>query len=272
MNTGNSRIKLELAAILDRRYRDEIGVDEVLGLMLQISFALLMVFIIAYYLYRSNVGVELEEVKQHFDKPLIEKQRQILLNALDKTDAGERNRLGLSIFTSTDENGNLLFKLEGLLENGRITENPIVRDSFVNGCRLAREKLPFRDQFENEWFDSVISEADLKNKSGATSKSRNLENLTADNKIWLKENIGKRIKAVSEDSVKLQRLALSQQQSYYRQHPETLNDPEISNLIKKYSAASPEEKEDLISLLRDKLYQHAKKVFEEQGVPLLNDI
>ena len=92
MNSGNSRIKSEIAAVLDRRYRDEMDVDEILGLMLQISFALLMVFVIAYYLFRAKVGVEMEEVKQHYDKPLIEKQRQILLNALDKIEADQRNR------------------------------------------------------------------------------------------------------------------------------------------------------------------------------------
>lgn len=272
MNSGNSRIKSEIAAILDRRYRDEMDVDEILGLMLQISFALLMVFVIAYYLFRAKVGVEMEEVKQHYDKPLIEKQRQILLNALDKVEGEERNRLGLNVFSSLDEKGDMCFDLEGLLENGKISGNPIVRNHFIDGCRLAREKLPFEEKLSSEWFASVISAADLENSSGALSRGRKLDSLTENNRIWIRESIRKRIKATHEDTVKMQRLALSLQQAYYRQNPEAIKDSEISDLVKRYAVASPEEKENLIILISDKLYQHAKKVFEDQGVRLLNDI
>ena len=66
------------------------GTDDLQGLLLQVSFAVMMVFMLAYFLFRADASREREE-------QLLELERQKLVVAADAVRAARRARYGLSV-------------------------------------------------------------------------------------------------------------------------------------------------------------------------------
>lgn len=255
--------------------QEEVTPDELLALLLQISIALLMVFMMAYLLFRTDIDMEIQEVRETRDllrknKNLltsypVEIKKLTLLNALDEIERNERDELGLNLFRRENVDGGVHFVTEGLLDGDKVADNALVRHHFLMGCERAKRRLADLNALRALWRESVLREAMSEDDGAIASMTPELDN-------WLNETISERITMIREDTLELQRALLSHLQSFYIEHPEALRDEAITDMVEKYRSASENERNQLIIQLRNHLYSYAKSVFEKQNVPLLNDI
>ncbi len=268
MRMLDPRDRREIATILGVDAPNEMTPDEIMGLMLQIFIALLMVFIIAYFLFRTSVQMEAAEAAKIVKQYPVEQQKFKLLNSLDKVEENARTKLGLAMFSRTTPAGRLVFKLNGLLSGDRLANNPIVKNQFKQGCQYAGAHLADPEKMEKEWYSGVLKISGVKTNT-APGKPNALDK---QNGVWLREEIRKRVKAVSGDTRNLQRSVLAMLQTYYIQHPERLRDPAIRGMVKRYNRLDSAGREALITELQDKLHRHARELFTKQGAPLLKDL
>lgn len=266
------------------------NMDHALALLCQVTLALLIVFVMMNVFFRSKMKAEVDEAKgkvayykerwdevrssepgQEYEKKekvLIELQRQKLIKELDKVEAEDRLKLGLSLFIKPNASGQPETVTINILKADKIVDA-----YFISGCQVAKEKLASQDQMKADWLFRTLSLAGMQLAEGQAQVITQSENIvTADNCQWLKAEIDKKIGGIYVDCCNLQRSVLTELQRYYRQNPDALKNTQVYSLIKRYPAATPEEQGELISLISDGLYQYVKSVFDTQGVPLLSEV
>lgn len=280
----------KLSEILGHQ-QDDAGVGEMLELLSQITLAVLIVFIIAAIMYKNNAMEDAQAAKdaaikmsnelntartsetgtmqKELDKDLVQIQREKLLNAIDKVEAEDRERIGLATFARKDPNGSLSFAVDGILVKDKITDNPIVRDRFVNGCKFAKERIPYEDNMRRDWLTRVLLMSGLRLSDDSNDKSASI--LATENEQWLYTEIRVRVKAVCTDSRNLQRAVLASLIRFYIDDTEQLKDTPVYKLVKTYNSAKPEEREALANRVVTELYDHVRSVLEAQA-PLMSGI
>ena len=268
MITLDLRTKGKIADLLGGRSHEEMDADEIMALLLQISLGLMMVFIIAYFVYRGYVGTQLAQVTAYPQH----KQKQILENVLERVVAEERNAMGLSIFTTLGPGGKRTYNVSGVLADDKLTDNPQMRQRFLALCSAAKERLPFNERMEDSVFIRVLDGAELQTNAPPAAMRKDRGVIARENELWLRQASKNQVQAMYADAIMVERLALGQLQRYYREHPEALTDVEIRRLITEYRTAPPERQDELIQVIRDRLYRHAKAIFQEQGAILLHEI
>ena len=85
-----ARLKRFLVCGADRAGREAMDVDELQGLLLQISFAIMIVFMMAYFLFRADTRKRQEE-------QVLETERQKLVIAAEAVEGEMRARYGLDV-------------------------------------------------------------------------------------------------------------------------------------------------------------------------------
>lgn len=277
-------------ALLSRGSRQETTTSDIFELFLQISLVLLIIFIMMNMTFRAKAQAEVEEAKglltyyrekmeeimttepgelyEEKEKALIELQKQKLINALDAVENQDRARLGLAMLCQTKEDGQTVFVVEGVLNGEQIIDH-----YFIEGCKFAKERLPFQNQMANDWLVRVLMLAGMRlTESSNILITQNPGIVNKENEQWLKEEIGKKLSSLNAECCGLQRAVVAELQKFYRQNTALVKDTEVYGIIKRYPSATPKEQNELIHLITDGLYQHAKSVFEKQGVPLLDAV
>ncbi|MBO4447935.1 MAG: hypothetical protein J5807_00420, partial [Kiritimatiellae bacterium] len=87
--------------------------DDLQGLLLQVVLALLMVFMIAYFMFVSNAKKEQKE-------QLIDLNRQKLIVATGKVDETRRMRYGLNALMTQGVDGRRVFDADSHFRDGRL--------------------------------------------------------------------------------------------------------------------------------------------------------
>ena len=103
------------------------GTDDLQGLLLQIAFAIMMVFMLAYFLFRAEASRERQE-------QVLEIERQRLVLAADAVRASHRARYGLAALAP---DGAGAFDPALVLRDGRLVDVPALRDAFRSGLSAA---------------------------------------------------------------------------------------------------------------------------------------
>ena len=120
----------------DRR-AGAMGVDDLQGLLLQISFAIMIVFMMAYFLFRADARKRQEE-------QLLEIERQKLVIAVEATDAEMRERYGLNIIEELARPDAVPVFTSG----DSLTEDLDVRAAFLRG-RIVFQNMTVKNYFLN---------------------------------------------------------------------------------------------------------------------------
>lgn len=288
--TAKALTTKKIRVLLNRDSHSEMTTSDVFELFLQVSLVLLIIFIMMNLMFRAKAKAEVEEAKgkltefrdkmeiimttepgqmyEKMEKSIIELQRQKLLTALNEVENQDRAEIGLAMFAQRKEGGQVEFNVAGVLQGARINNS-----YFSEGCRYAKKHLPFQSKMAIDWLKRVLIIAGLELAlDSVTIITKNSQVVNKANEQWLKEEINKRLITLSDDTSNMQRAVIARLQKYYRQNPDALKNTEVYGLVKRFIAATPEQKGELVGLLVEGLYAHAKSVFENQNVPLLSQV
>ena len=192
--------------------------DDLQGLLLQIVFALLMIFIIAYFIFiASQKKVRAEEV--------MEINRQKLTLAIEKVAEDHRVRYGLNALMTQGTDGKRTFEPDAHVQSGSIALAPAAKTAFSSGSAAAFADYSSPDALAEGWRTEVMSAAAL-----------NETDLKPEEKAWLETALAKEIENVRLDARGVQRSLAARLQRQWIENPDLLGDVkdvgEIADLLR----------------------------------------
>ena len=192
--------------------------DDLQGLLLQIVFALLMIFMIAYFIFiASQKKVRAEEV--------MEINRQKLTLAIEKVAEDHRVRYGLNALMTQGTDGKRTFEPDAHVQSGSIALAPAAKTAFASGSAAAFADYSSPDALAEGWRTVVMSAAAL-----------NETDLKPEEKAWLETALAKEIENVRLDARGVQRSLAARLQRQWIENPDLLGDVkdvgEIADLLR----------------------------------------
>lgn len=180
--------------------------DDLQGLLLQVSLALLMVFMIAYFIFVGNAKKEQEE-------QIIDLNRQKLLLALDQVAENHRVRYGLNALMTQGVDGRRTFDADEHVKGGRLDLAPAAKAAFASGSRAAAADYRAPGALAADWTTNVLAAAGLVR-----------EKLSADELDWLDGEIARNVEEVRLDARGVQRALAARLQRQWIDDPEAFKD------------------------------------------------
>ena len=179
--------------------------DDLQGLLLQVVFALLMVFMIAYFIFVANQKKErVEEV--------MALNRQKLTLALEKVAEDHRVRYGLNALMTQGTDGRRTFEPDEHVKGGRIVLAPAAKTAFAQGSKAAFADYADAPRLAEVWRESVLKEAAL-----------SVEDLASEEAEWLAKALETEIENVRLDARGVQRSLAARLQRQWIERPEALD-------------------------------------------------
>lgn len=180
--------------------------DDLQGLLLQVVFALLMVFMIAYFIF-------VEMSRKERAEEILEVNRQKLVLALEKVAEDHRVKYGLNALMTQGTDGRRSFDADEHVKGGRIELAPAAKAAFASGSAAACADYRDSAALAVAWKSAVLNEAKLEEAV-----------LTADEKTWLDDEIARSVEEVRLDARGVQRALAARLQRQWIENPSALGD------------------------------------------------
>lgn len=200
------------------------AINDVQALLLQISFAIMMVFMIAYFIFRTQASRKAEE-------QVLELQRQRITAALDAATVDAEARYGLTVLTTLGEDGTVIYNPDACIEEGRLTSVPQLRNAFCGGAVNASRDFSDLLALRRDWVADVLDRAEL--TPGV---------LQAGNAEWLGEAVDSRLSRLRERVRNVQLYGAARLQEYWAAHPSKMEDPAVQKLLDEFARADEEKR------------------------------
>ena len=247
-----TREGLRLALGARRVSSDGEGIGDLQSLLLQISFAIMMVFMMAYFLFRNRTIEETET-------QILEMQRQKLVAAVETVAADYGARYGLPVLAARGADGDARYHPEDCIVDGRLTEVPTLRRAFCSGASNARADYDDALALRREWLSRILAGAELDEHA-----------LKDENREWLGGEVDSRIAGLREEVRNVQLLSAALLQEHWAAHPELIDDPKLSRLLDAFQKAGEEERLRLASDVAAILRRHCLEYLSrEAGADML---
>ena len=180
--------------------------DDLQGLLLQVVFALLMVFMIAYFIF-------VEMSRKERAEEILEVNRQKLVLALEKVAEDHRVKYGLNALMTQGTDGRRSFDADEHVKGGRIELAPAAKAAFASGSAAACADYRDSAALAVAWKSAVLNEAKLEEAA-----------LTDDEKTWLDDEIAHSVEEVRLDARGVQRALAARLQRQWIENPSALGD------------------------------------------------
>lgn len=180
--------------------------DDLQGLLLQVVFALLMVFMIAYFIF-------VEMSRKERAEEILEVNRQKLVLALEKVAEDHRVKYGLNALMTQGTDGRRSFDADEHVKGGRIELAPAAKAAFASGSAAACADYRDSAALSAAWKSAVLNEAKLEETA-----------LTDDEKAWLDDEIVRSVEEVRLDARGVQRAIAARLQRQWIENPSALGD------------------------------------------------
>ena len=180
--------------------------DDLQGLLLQVVFALLMVFMIAYFIF-------VEMSRKERAEEILEVNRQKLVLALEKVAEDHRVKYGLNALMTQGTDGRRSFDADEHVKGGRIELAPAAKTAFASGSAAACADYRDSAALAVAWKSAVLNEAKLEETA-----------LTDDEKTWLDDEIARSVEEVRLDARGIQRALAARLQRQWIENPSALGD------------------------------------------------
>lgn len=192
--------------------------DDLQGLLLQIVLALLMVFMISYFIFVANQ-------KKMRDEEVMELNRQKLTLAIDKVAEDHRVRYGLNALMTQGTDGKRTFEPDAHVQGGTFALTPATKAAFSTGSKAAFSDYANPVSLAADWQADVMTAANL-----------NASDLKDAEMDWLAKALQTEIENVRLDARGVQRSLAARLQKQWIEHPEAFKDVsdagEIADLLK----------------------------------------
>lgn len=211
------------------------GVDDLQGLLLQISFAIMIVFMMAYFLFRSDARKRQEE-------QLLEIERQKLVIAAEATDAEMRERYGLTVIDDLAQYGSVPV----FTKDDALTDDPDVRSAFLKAIRNGGGDLSDPLELRRRWIGRVcevarLDEADLSKQASD----------------WLSQEADGALSRYGESVRRAGYRAAAELQRYWIANPSLLGDAKVADILSQLDGAGEERRLLLVTELSAALKSRA---------------
>lgn len=180
--------------------------DDLQGLLLQVVFALLMIFMIAYFIF-------VDQQKKMRVEEVMALNRQKLTLALEKVAEDHRVRYGLNALMTQGTDGKRTFEPDEHVKDGRIALAPAAKSAFAQGSAAARTDYSDVAKLGDDWRSAVFAEAQLEESALADSE-----------RDWLTKALATEIENVRLDARGVQRSLAARLQKQWIENPDALKD------------------------------------------------
>ena len=180
--------------------------DDLQGLLLQVVFALLMIFMIAYFIF-------VDQQKKERVEEVMALNRQKLTLALEKVAEDHRVRYGLNALMTQGTDGKRTFEPDEHVKGGRISLAPAAKAAFAQGSAAARGDYADVAKLGDDWRSAVFAEAKLEESALAGSE-----------RDWLAKAVSTEIENVRLDARGVQRALAARLQKQWIENPDALKD------------------------------------------------
>lgn len=141
-----------LAHLTGRKSSSAATTDDLQGLLLQVVFALLMIFMIAYFIF-------VDQQKKVRAEEVMALNRQKLTLALEKVAEAKRVKYGINALLVQGVDGKRVFDPDTIVTGSTISLTPAAKQAFAQGGRAAFVDYADRGATTAEWRNEVFSEA-----------------------------------------------------------------------------------------------------------------
>ena len=187
------------------------SVDDLQSLLLQIVFALLMIFIIAYFIF-------VEETKKERAEQVLDLNRQKLVLALEKTVENHRIKYGLNALMTQGIDGSRIFDASSHVHGGALSLAPAAAKAFSAGSAAAFQDYSDAEKLHESWVKEVMEAA-------AAGE------LGEEEKAWLNDAVAERIEMVRLDTRGVQRALAARLQESLIESSSSLGTIEDANAL-----------------------------------------
>ena len=195
--------------------------DDLQGLLLQIALALLMIFMIAYFIF-------VDQQKKERVEEVMALNRQKLTLALDKVAEDHRIRYGLNALMTQGTDGKRTFEPDDHVKGGRIVLAPAAKSAFASGSQAALADYADRTNLLASWRADVFAEAKLEPEALSESEAD-----------WLDTALATEVENVRLDARGVQRALAARLQRQWIENPAALDEAQdvgaIADLLKSKS-------------------------------------
>lgn len=181
-----------------------VSTDDLQGLLLQVVFALLMIFMIAYFIF-------VEQQRKARAEEVMELNRQKLTLAIEKVAEDRRIGYGLNALMTQGLDGKRTFHPDQFVQAGRIKMADAAKSAFSAGSKAAYADYSSPAALAERWRTDVFSEAGLK-----------AEDLSEKEVAWLEKALAAEIENVRLDARGVQRALAARLQRQWIDNPKTL--------------------------------------------------
>ena len=196
---------------LDREM--DVGVDDLQGLLLQVSLAIMMIFMMAFFMFRMKSEKEQQE-------QVMELTRQKLSLACDRVESEYRARYRLGVLIGSDESGRAAFSPDRVIDGASIVSDRTVKDAFREGGRLASGDYAYPGKLLGLWREKAVKYAELGDGD-----------LQPADEKWLAEQLERRIEGLRDTVYNMQRSCAARLQRAWLANPDRIGDPELAALV-----------------------------------------
>ena len=201
-----------------------VGVDDLQGLLLQVSLAIMMIFMIAFFMFRMKSEKEQQE-------QVMELTRQKLALACDRVEGEYRTRYGLGVLMEPGESGRAAFSPDKVIDGASMVPDRAVKEAFREGGRLAAGDYAYPEKLAELWRTKVVKCAELGG-----------DGLGPDDEKWLAEQLERRIASVRSTVYNVQRSCAARLQRAWLADPDRIGDPELAALVGKLKGVDEAER------------------------------
>jgi len=180
--------------------------DDLQSLLLQVVFALLMVFVIAYFLF-------VERQKKEREEAVMDLNRQKLTLALEKTAEDHRVRYGLNALMTQGTDGKRTFEPDDHVRDGQLVLAPAAKSAFASGSAAAFADYGDTAALAAAWREATLKEAGLAADALSEGEAE-----------WLDGQVAQQVEAVRLDARGVQRALAARLQRQWIEHPEKLGE------------------------------------------------
>lgn len=254
------RVRLKLLKLLGAKPAGEAAEDELTSVLLQVSLAIMLIFMIAFFVFMNKVGAEIGQIDQ-LEGQLQTARKDKILHAVSQVADRYRIRYGLPFFLRFDpDTGVRRFDLSAVIRDGRMTAVPDALRFFRTGGKNAFADYAAPDALEENWKRQAREQIQWPPEKWSPSERR-----------FLSEQVGREMAALKAEVIEVQTLAAASLQAYLARNPQQVRDPAVRSLLEKLQEpVSQSERNVWLAELSSQLKQY---VYEElrrrSGVPML---